>query len=127
MGLESEEKLFEAVLALPPEKRADDLHQTCGSNSQRPQQVEALLQQFGEGGCGVVCMAEQEELHSNQFGSNVRVIPGQTMVIEASTDLASWSALSTNLLGAGPLYFSDSEATNFPARFYRARVWPKVS
>ncbi len=100
---QGEEALFEAVLALPPEKRADYLHQACGSNIQLRQRVEAmlqaheqaghfmtqpvppppgptihvsvplteksgdkighykLLQQIGEGGCGVVYMAEQEE------------------------------------------------------------------
>jgi uncharacterized delta-60 repeat protein len=61
---------------------------------------------------------------AGQFGFDVNGVAGQTVVIEASTDLANWSVLATNLLGAGPLYFSDSEATNLPARFYRARVWP---
>ena len=59
-----------------------------------------------------------------EFGFNLNGVAGQTVVIEASTDLASWSGLATNLLGAGPLYWSDPEATNFLARFYRARVWP---
>ena len=44
------------------------------------------------------------------------------MVIEASTNLVSWSALATNTLGDGPLYFSDPGTTNFPWRFYRARL-----
>jgi hypothetical protein len=59
-----------------------------------------------------------------KFGFNLNGVAGQTVVIEASTNLASWSALATKLLGAGPLYFSDPGATNFLARFYRARVWP---
>ena len=59
-----------------------------------------------------------------KFGFGFNGVAGQTVVIEASTDLANWSALATNLLGAGPLYFSDPEATTILARFYRARVWP---
>jgi hypothetical protein len=44
------------------------------------------------------------------------------VVVEGSTNLLNWIPLATNLLGAGPIYFSDSDSTNFPARFYRARL-----
>jgi uncharacterized delta-60 repeat protein len=59
---------------------------------------------------------------SNWFGFTLAGLAGQSLVVEASTDLLNWTALATNLLGSGPLYFSDLDATNFPMRFYRARL-----
>jgi hypothetical protein len=59
---------------------------------------------------------------AGRFGFNLTGIAGQTVVIETSTNLASWTALATNLLDTGPLYFSDPDSTNFTKRFYRARV-----
>jgi hypothetical protein len=45
----------------------------------------------------------------------------QTCVIEASTDLVHWTAISTNLTdGNGLKAFTDPDAKNFPNRFYRA-------
>ena len=44
----------------------------------------------------------------------------QSYVIEASLDMHNWTALSTNLTDAnGLLTFVDSDATNYPSRFYR--------
>src|SRR6266581_5465355 len=98
----SEESIFAAALALPPEQRAACLDQACGGDSALRRRVEVLLnahaasafleepaapvaahtlqisppvseragdrigrykllQQIGEGGCGVVYMAEQDE------------------------------------------------------------------
>src|SRR6266702_2938923 len=98
----SEETIFAAALALPPEQRAACLDQACGGDTDLRRRVEVLLsshaasafleapaapgamptlrispplseragdrigrykllQQIGEGGCGVVYMAEQEE------------------------------------------------------------------
>ncbi len=94
--------IFDAAMALPPERRADYLQGACAGDDALRQRVEALLrahessesfmaapaveprldgaaikpaekpgdkigrykllQQIGEGGCGVVYMAEQEEL-----------------------------------------------------------------
>jgi uncharacterized delta-60 repeat protein len=59
---------------------------------------------------------------TNEFGFNVAGVAEQTVVIEASTDLADWIPLATNILGPDPLYFSDRDSTHFPARFYRARL-----
>ena len=98
-----EETILEAVIALPPDKRAGYLDQACGKDPQMRQRIEGLiqahekagafmaqpaapqpgptvrvsvpltekpgdkighyklLQQVGEGGCGVVYMAEQQE------------------------------------------------------------------
>jgi hypothetical protein len=44
----------------------------------------------------------------------------QTCVIEASTDLVHWTAISTNSTdAAGQSTFVDPDAKNYPARFYR--------
>jgi uncharacterized delta-60 repeat protein len=61
---------------------------------------------------------------TNQFGFSLTGVPGQTVVIQASTNLAAWTPLATNVLGTGPLYFSDPGSTDSPQRFYRAVVVP---
>ena len=61
-------------------------------------------------------------LRTNGFGFNLAGVAGQNVVVESSTDLVNWTALSTNTLGNGPLYFSDPASGNFPQRFYRARL-----
>ncbi len=44
----------------------------------------------------------------------------QTYVIEASFDMHNWTSLSTNLTDSTGLFtFVDSDATNYPGRFYR--------
>ena len=58
---------------------------------------------------------------SNRFGFNITGSPAQTAVVEVSTNLTSWTTISTNLIGGGPLYVSDPIWTNFPRRFYRLR------
>jgi hypothetical protein len=41
--------------------------------------------------------------------------------VQASAELApsAWQPLATNTLGGVPLRFVDSDATNYPQRFYR--------
>jgi uncharacterized delta-60 repeat protein len=57
---------------------------------------------------------------TNQFGFNVSGTIGQSVTVEASTDLMNWTSLTNITLGSGPWFFSDPNASNFPARFYRA-------
>jgi hypothetical protein len=46
--------------------------------------------------------------------------PGQQFAIEASADFLSWLGLSTNVADANGLFqFDDTQATNYPSRFYR--------
>lgn len=59
---------------------------------------------------------------SGQFGFNLSGVVGQTVVVEASTNLQNWVPITTNQLDLGPLYLRDPDSTNFPFRFYRARV-----
>jgi hypothetical protein len=58
------------------------------------------------------------------FGFDVSGPSGSTVVIQASTDLHTWIPLQTNLLGSGPLYFSDPQSTTDAQRFYRAQLSP---
>jgi hypothetical protein len=52
--------------------------------------------------------------------------PGDTYVLEVTTNLLSpdgWQPLATNTLGANGLWqFTDTEATNFPYRFFRLKL-----
>jgi uncharacterized delta-60 repeat protein len=57
----------------------------------------------------------------SDFAFSVLGIPGQTVVIDISTNLQDWLPLQTNLLLAPPLLFTDSTTTNSSYRFYRAR------
>jgi hypothetical protein len=60
-------------------------------------------------------------VHTNQFGFNINWATGQTVVIEACTDLFNpkWQPVQTNTLATGSDYFSDPQWTNFQSRFYR--------
>ena len=62
-------------------------------------------------------------VRSNQFGFNLSWADGRTVVDEASTTLTnpSWRSVSTNTLVDRSSYFSDSQWTNHPGRFYRIR------
>ncbi len=48
-------------------------------------------------------------------------VPSQDYVIQASTNLADWKAISVLTADSGPLPFLDPQAVDFPWRFYRAR------
>jgi hypothetical protein len=61
---------------------------------------------------------------NGQFGFSASGPAGQVVVIEASTDMRTWTPLRTNTLGAAPLPFSDPQAALFPTRFYRLRSGP---
>lgn len=59
---------------------------------------------------------------NRQFSARLNAVAGVTNLIEASTNLMSWSPILTNT--AGSLYFTDPTASNSPAKFYRANVLP---
>jgi BspA type Leucine rich repeat region (6 copies) len=60
---------------------------------------------------------------SNQFGFNIDWASGQTVVVEACTNLSNpnWQSIQTNTLTTSSTYFSDPQWTNYPNRFYRLR------
>jgi sugar lactone lactonase YvrE len=59
---------------------------------------------------------------NNLFGFNLSGAVGQTVVVEGSTDLVGWAPLFTNAVVGSPFYFFDSGWTNYPQRYYRARL-----
>lgn len=67
--------------------------------------------QTGDGNFGI---------QTNQFGFNVNWASGQTVIVEACTNLSNpdWQPIQTNLLTSNSMYFSDPQWTNYPARFY---------
>jgi hypothetical protein len=64
-------------------------------------------------------------LSDRNFQLSLQGVPGRQHVIEATTNLSPpviWSSLITNAAGQdGSLLFTDTTATNFSRRFYRAR------
>jgi uncharacterized delta-60 repeat protein len=61
---------------------------------------------------------------NGEFGFSAGGPSGLTVVIDASTDLRTWTPLRTNTLGAAPLSFSDPQSALFRTRFYRLRSGP---
>jgi hypothetical protein len=60
---------------------------------------------------------------SNLFGFNVTALPGQFVVIEASTTLVGGTGLQTNLISdTGLFYFADPGSGALTQRFYRAKA-----
>jgi hypothetical protein len=59
---------------------------------------------------------------SNRFGFRFSGSAGQVVIVETSANLASWTPVATNTIGATPLYFSEPYSGNFPQRFYRLRT-----
>jgi hypothetical protein len=62
-------------------------------------------------------------IREHKFGFNIIWPAEGIVVVEACADLANpnWTALATNRVAAGSVYFSDPEWTNHPARIYRLR------
>ncbi len=58
-------------------------------------------------------------LTDGSFQAQFWATPGQTYVLQASTDLVHWTSLSTNTPSAAPFTWIDTGATNEAARFYR--------
>jgi BspA type Leucine rich repeat region (6 copies) len=60
---------------------------------------------------------------NNQFGCNISWASGQTVVVEACTNLVNpvWKPVQTFTLTNGSTYFSDPQSANLPGRFYRLR------
>jgi hypothetical protein len=61
--------------------------------------------------------------HSSNGAFHVQTagVPGQSSVLEVSTNLVDWSALTTNAYSVGILEFNDAGTVRFERRFYRVR------
>src|ERR1035437_10276249 len=68
-------------------------------------------------------VSEDSSGRTNPFGFNINWASEQTVVVEACTNLFNpdWQPVQTNTLTTGSAYFSDSQWTNYPGRFYRLR------
>jgi hypothetical protein len=55
-----------------------------------------------------------------QFGFHLSGPSGQSVVVQASSNLLNWSPVWTNVPGLSPLTFSDLQSTGYANRFYRA-------
>jgi len=58
----------------------------------------------------------------SSFGFDVSGSAGQTLMVQASSDLTNWISLQTNAMSNSVWYFSDSTASNFTVRYYRATL-----
>ncbi len=56
------------------------------------------------------------------FGFTISGVVQQTIVVEASPDLANWQAIWTNTLSAASANFVDPQWLNHPHRFYRVHA-----
>jgi hypothetical protein len=61
---------------------------------------------------------------NKQFWLTVAGPAGSNVVVYASTNLQSWVPQATNPLSLGSLTFTDLLVTNYPGRFYRAKLSP---
>jgi hypothetical protein len=61
---------------------------------------------------------------SNGFGFNINWASGQTVVVEACTNISqsAWIPLATNTLSNGINNFADAQWHDYPARFYRVHM-----
>jgi hypothetical protein len=60
-------------------------------------------------------------IQANQFSFNITWASGQTVVVQACSNLSNpvWNPITTNTLTCGLFYFTDPQCTNYPGRFYR--------
>jgi len=62
-------------------------------------------------------------MSSTGFGFQFSVPAGHTYIVLASGDFVHWVPISTNTAVTSSVAFTDAEATNHQARFYRVVVW----
>jgi hypothetical protein len=60
------------------------------------------------------------QLTGSGFQLQLDGLAGSGVIIYASTNLIFWTPVYTNPTASGSIQFLDSNATNFPFRFYRA-------
>ena len=62
------------------------------------------------------------DLNGRAYKLNLTSSVGQSMEIQASSDLQSWETLTTITNTGGTLHFIDPDAKNYPQRFYRVKL-----
>jgi hypothetical protein len=58
------------------------------------------------------------------LGVQLDNVQPRTLVIEACTDLVDWLPILTNTVPSNVVFYTDSDATNYSGRFYRAYQSP---
>jgi BspA type Leucine rich repeat region (6 copies) len=61
-------------------------------------------------------------VQSSHFGFTITGAIGQTITVEASTNLVNWQPIWTNTLSGVSTYFTDAQGTNYRQRFYRVSL-----
>ncbi len=64
------------------------------------------------------------KLNSTQIRIGVNGISGQSILLQTSTNLQSWSPLVTNILTSGRWTYTNTVPANFSRKFYRAILNP---
>ena len=72
----------------------------------------------------VVASDPKLEPATRKFQLRISGAVGQAFVVEASTDFTVWAPISTNVLTSTSMEYVDSNASQFPRRFYRSRAIP---
>jgi hypothetical protein len=85
--------------------------------------VERLLTTFSQT-APIILQDSSFGVMTNRFGFNVQAVTGQLVVVEGSSDMVKWTALSTNRVSNATSYFNDPAWTTLSNRSYRARLWP---
>jgi len=62
---------------------------------------------------------EAARVQGNQFGFTVSGFPGQTVILQASTNLLEWVSIRTNTIAGTSLGFADPDGASYPQRYYR--------
>jgi hypothetical protein len=61
-------------------------------------------------------------VQSSHFGFTITGAIGQTITVEASTNLVNWQPIWTNTLSGVSINFTDAQGTNYRQRFYRVSL-----
>ncbi len=69
-------------------------------------------------------LEHSSRVSEGQFRLRVTGNPGQTFILQASTNLTAWDAVLTNQVSGVPAEFTDTNVHRFNSRFYRALAWP---
>lgn len=79
--------------------------------------IASTIQNVGKSENGVMI-----ELNGQLYKLNLTTTIGQSMEIQASTNLQSWVTLTIITNSGGILKFVDRDASNYPMRFYRLKL-----
>jgi len=80
-----------------------------------------LTQVVNKPAAAVACKMSLGRPQAGSVTASLTGTPGQTYVLQATTDMVHWTAISTNTADEnGLLTFIDTNAGNYRSRFYRS-------